>query len=344
LDTIQALFFLYPIDPLLSLTTLFSFHLADIINTKISLNGRKYRMDQHKGVLLESGTNELEIVEFTVGHNKLGINVIKVKEIIQPVKVTKIPHSHPNIDGIIDIRGEILPVVNVERAIWSTPSENPQNEKFIVTEFNKTKIVFRVHAVSQIHRISWDKIEKPSDMYQGLESQITGVVKIQDEMVLLLDFEKIVVDINPESGIRLDQIKKLGKRERTEKKLVIAEDSPLLRKLLQDTLAEAGFIHVEFFENGKDALLYLQSIIDTGKAIEDEVQIVITDVEMPQMDGHHLTRRIKENQALTILPVVIFSSLITDDLRHKGKMVGASAQISKPEINELVHKIDEFIL
>lgn len=301
-------------------------------------------MEQQKGILLESGTNELEIVEFSVGNNKFGINVIKVKEIIQPLQVTKIPHSHPNIEGIIDIRGEILPVVDVAKVLGFGPSDNQRDEKYIVTEFNKTKVVFHVHSVSQIHRISWEKIEKPSGMYQGFESQITGVVKIQDEMVLMLDFEKIVLDINPESGINVEQVKKLGKRERSTKKLVVAEDSPLLRKLLQETLNEAGFVDLDFFENGKDALLYLQAIAKSGKAIEDVVQLVITDVEMPQMDGHHLTKRIKEDQQLSILPVVIFSSLITNDLRHKGQMVGASAQISKPEISELVQKIDEFIL
>lgn len=301
-------------------------------------------MEQQKGILLESGTNELEIVEFSVGNNKFGINVIKVKEIIQPIQVTKIPHSHPNIEGIIDIRGEILPVVDVAKVLGFGPSDNQRDEKYIVTEFNKTKVVFHVHSVSQIHRISWERIEKPSGMYQGFESQITGVVKIQDEMVLMLDFEKIVLDINPESGINVDQVKKLGKRERSTKKLVVAEDSPLLRKLLQETLNEAGFEDLDFFENGKDALLYLQAISKSGKAIEDVVQLVITDVEMPQMDGHHLTKRIKEDQQLSILPVVIFSSLITNDLRHKGQMVGASAQISKPEISELVQKVDEFIL
>jgi two-component system chemotaxis response regulator CheV len=301
-------------------------------------------MNQQKGILLESGTNELEIVEFGVGNNKFGINVIKVKEIIQPVKVTKIPHSHPNVEGIIDIRDEILPVVNVAKVLGFELSEDPKSEKFIITEFNKTKVVFHVHSVTQIHRISWEEIEKPSGMYQGLESQITGVVKINEEMVLLLDFEKIVVDINPESGINVNQLKKLGTRERSMKKLVVAEDSPLLRKLLQKTLNEAGFQQIEFFENGKDTLAFLHSIVEAKKAIEDEVQLVITDVEMPQMDGHHLTKRIKENQALSILPVVIFSSLITADLQYKGQMVGASAQISKPEISELVQKIDELIL
>ncbi|AYA75228.1 chemotaxis protein CheV [Bacillus sp. Y1] len=301
-------------------------------------------MDNKKGILLESGTNELEIVEFSIGKNKFGINVIKVKEIINPVQVTQVPHSHPHVEGIIELRGEVLPVVNVANALGFPPSQSPEQDKFIVAEFNKQKIVFHVHTVTQIHRISWDQIEKPSEMYQGPESQIIGVVKLHGEMILLLDFEKIVVEINPETGINVQQVKKLGQRERSTKKLVVAEDSPLLRKLLHDTLNEAGFTNIEFFENGKDALQYLEAITSQGKNITDEVQLVITDIEMPQMDGHHFTRRIKENSQIAKLPVIIFSSLITDDLRHKGQMVGANAQVSKPEIAELVQLIDKHIL
>ncbi|MFJ5622288.1 chemotaxis protein [Peribacillus loiseleuriae] len=301
-------------------------------------------MDQTKGILLESGTNELEIVEFGIGTNKFGINVIKVKEIINPVPITYVPHAHKNVEGIIELRSEILPVVDVAKALGFPPSEKPKDDKFIVAEFNQQKIVFHVHTVTQIHRISWKQIEKPSDMYQGLEGQIIGVIKLNGEMLLLLDFEKIVVDINPESGISLQQVKKLGKRERSNKKLVVAEDSPLLRKLLHDTLSEAGYEFLEFFENGEDALNYLESIIQSGKELTEEVQLVITDVEMPQMDGLHFTRRMKEDNDLGKLPVIIFSSLITDDLRHKGNMVGADAQVSKPEIAELIRLIDEHIL
>lgn len=301
-------------------------------------------MDHKKGILLESGTNELEIVEFSIGKNKFGINVIKVKEIINPVQVIQVPHSHPHVEGIIELRGEVLPVVNVATALGFPPSQTPDQDKFIVAEFNKQKIVFHVHTVTQIHRISWDQIEKPSEMYQGPESQIIGVVKLHGEMILLLDFEKIVVEINPETGINVQQVKKLGQRERSTKKLVVAEDSPLLRKLLHDTLNEAGFTNIEFFENGKDALQYLETIVSQGKNITEEVQLVITDVEMPQMDGHHFTKRIKENNDMAKLPVIIFSSLITDDLRHKGHMVGADAQVSKPEIAELVQLIDKHIL
>ncbi|WP_297987666.1 chemotaxis protein [Anoxybacillus sp.] len=301
-------------------------------------------MENKHGILLESGTNELEIVEFLIGGNRFAINVIKVKEIIHPIAPTKVPHAHPYIEGIIELRGEVLPLIDLAKALGFGPSQNPAQDKYIVAQFNQQKVVFHVHNVTQIHRISWKQIEKPSHMYQGLESQIIGVVKLNGNMILLLDFEKIVVDINPQSGINVDRVKKLGKRDRSNKKLIVAEDSPLLRKLLHDTLAEAGYVYVEFFENGEDALHYLQSIVEKGKPVESEVQLVITDIEMPQMDGHHFTKRIREDDKLKHLPVVIFSSLITDDLRHKGERVGATAQVSKPEIAELVQVIDQYIL
>ncbi|RID87609.1 chemotaxis signal transduction protein CheV [Peribacillus asahii] len=301
-------------------------------------------MKENKGILLESGTNELEIVEFGIGKNKFGINVIKVKEIINPVPITIVPHAHPNVEGIIELRGEVLPVVNVADALGFPASENPKQDKFIVAEFNQQKVVFHVHSVTQIHRISWTQIEKPSDMYQGLEGQIIGVIKLNGDMILLLDFEKIVVEINPETGISIQQVKKLGKRSNSQTRLVVAEDSPLLRKLLHDTLTEAGFEYLEFFENGQDALDYLEGIVESGKPLADEVHLVITDIEMPQMDGHHLTKRIKQHPELSKLPVIIFSSLITDSLRHKGQIVGADAQISKPEITALIKLIDEYSL
>ncbi|MGG1290530.1 chemotaxis protein [Bacillus smithii] len=301
-------------------------------------------MDKNTTVLLESGTNELEIVEFEVNGNKYGINVIKVREIILPVPVTFIPHSHPHVEGIIELRGEILPVIDMMSVLGFENSQPKENDKFIVTEFNRQKAVFRVNNVSKIHRISWQSIEKPSEIYQGKSSEIIGVIKMNGEMLLLLDFEKIMVDINPTSGIQVEQVKKLGKRERSNKKIIVVEDSLLLRKLLEETLGEAGYVNVDFFENGQEALSYLESLIKDESDIAEKVQLVITDIEMPQMDGHHLTKRIKDNPSLKKLPVIIFSSLITNELRHKGEMVGADEQVSKPEINELIKKIDEYIL
>jgi two-component system, chemotaxis family, chemotaxis protein CheV len=300
-------------------------------------------MESNKGILLESGTNELEIVEFEVAANKFGINVIKVKEIIQPIPVTFIPHAHPHVEGIVQLRGDVLPVVDMQKVLGVPTQNYGEQQKYIVAEFNKQKVVFHVDNVTKIHRISWDQIEKPSDMYQGGGSQVIGVIKREDVMLLLLDFERIMVDINPESGIQMDSVKKLGDRDRSDKKIVVAEDSPLLRKLLNDTLTEAGYTNIDFFENGKDAFDYL-SFNATRGDIADYVQLVVTDIEMPQMDGHHLTKKIKSNSELQKLPVIIFSSLITDDLRHKGEEVGAEEQISKPEIAELILKIDQYVL
>jgi two-component system, chemotaxis family, chemotaxis protein CheV len=300
-------------------------------------------VNQDKGILLDSGTNELEIVEFELGNNHYGINVIKVKEIIQPLPVTAIPHAHSYVEGIIQLRGEVLPVIDMRKVLGIQDTPNGSQDKYIVSEFNQQRVVFHVNNVTQIHRISWDQIEKPSNIYQGTTSKVIGVIKKGEDMLLLLDFESIMAEINPDSGIRVEEVKKLGKRTRSAKRIVAAEDSPLLRKLISDTLSEAGYGNVEFFENGKDAYDFLVSSASEEKA-EAEVNLVITDIEMPQMDGHHLTKKIKEDSRLKHIPVIIFSSLITDDLKHKGEKVGAQDQVSKPEINELVLKIDKHIL
>ncbi|MCA1012601.1 chemotaxis protein [Halobacillus halophilus] len=301
-------------------------------------------MENQQGILLESGINELEIVEFGIGSNRFGINVIKVKEILNPLPITPIPHSHPSVEGIIEVRGEVVPVVDTAHALGFDPSKKPAQDKFILAEFNQMKIVFHVHTVTQIHRISWEQMEKPKEMYQGLETKITGIVKMEGGMLLLLDFEKVAADINPEASITKEQLRNLGERERSEKRIMVVEDSSLLRELLQETLEEAGYDQTVVFQNGKEALDHLKQLVDEGKEVEEEYQLVITDIEMPQIDGHHLTRVIKESEEMSSLPVIIFSSLITRDLRHKGEKVGADAQVSKPEILNLVKWIDHYIL
>ncbi|MET3504392.1 two-component system chemotaxis response regulator CheV [Halalkalibacter oceani] len=299
-------------------------------------------IQQNKEILLESGTNELEVIVFQVGTGVFGINVMKVREIIKAPPVTSMPNSHPHIEGIVRLRDEVLTVVNLTTVLGFPPSEHPEEDKLIISELNQLKVAFRVQSVSRIHRLSWEQIEKPTDLSQNLESAATGVVKLDDQMILLLDFEKVVVDINPDKGINVSQVKTLGKRERRHKKIVAAEDSAMLQKLLHDTLAEAGYDQVTFFQNGKEAWEYLEYLKSTGD-VHNEVQLIITDLEMPKMDGHHLTRKIKEDESLKDIPVIIFSSLITDDLYHKGERVGADGQVSKPEIVKLIGQIDQLI-
>nr|WP_285890262.1 chemotaxis protein [Halalkalibacter oceani] len=284
----------------------------------------------------------MEVIVFQVGTGVFGINVMKVREIIKAPPVTSMPNSHPHIEGIVRLRDEVLTVVNLTTVLGFPPSEHPEEDKLIISELNQLKVAFRVQSVSRIHRLSWEQIEKPTDLSQNLESAATGVVKLDDQMILLLDFEKVVVDINPDKGINVSQVKTLGKRERRHKKIVAAEDSAMLQKLLHDTLAEAGYDQVTFFQNGKEAWEYLEYLKSTGD-VHNEVQLIITDLEMPKMDGHHLTRKIKEDESLKDIPVIIFSSLITDDLYHKGERVGADGQVSKPEIVKLIGQIDQLI-
>ncbi|EAC4268796.1 chemotaxis signal transduction protein CheV, partial [Listeria innocua] len=299
-------------------------------------------MTEEKGILLQSGTNELEIVTFTVGENLFCINVLKVKEIIHPLEVTPVPDSNPAIEGVSQVRGEIMPVVNLAR-VMKLPEIEPENTKFIITELNQMKIVFRVDEVHRIQRISWEQIEEPEKLSIGLEELAVGIVKLDGNLVLLLDYEKIIYEISGNADFAVtgeDRITRKVNRE--EKTIFIAEDSQMLRQLLEDTLHEAGYTNLQFFANGREAQEHIFKLLKEQKEQTFEnVNLLITDIEMPQMDGHHLTKVIKEDEIGRELPVVIFSSLITEDLEHKGAGVGADAQVSKPNIHQLINILDE---
>ncbi|EEO4435123.1 chemotaxis protein CheV [Listeria monocytogenes] len=302
-------------------------------------------MTEEKGILLQSGTNELEIVTFTVGENLFCINVLKVKEIIHPLEVTPVPDSNPAIEGVSQVRGEIMPVVNLAR-VMKLPEIEPENTKFIITELNQMKIVFRVDEVHRIQRISWEQIEEPEKLSIGLEELAVGIVKLDGNLVLLLDYEKIIYEISGNADFAVTGEDRMARKvNREEKTIFIAEDSQMLRQLLEDTLHEAGYTNLQFFANGREAQEHIFKLLKEQKEQTFEnVNLLITDIEMPQMDGHHLTKVIKEDEIGHELPVVIFSSLITEDLEHKGAGVGADAQVSKPNIHQLINILDELVL
>ncbi|EHQ3724609.1 chemotaxis protein CheV [Listeria monocytogenes] len=302
-------------------------------------------MTEEKGILLQSGTNELEIVTLTVGENLFCINVLKVKEIIHPLEVTPVPDSNPAIEGVSQVRGEIMPVVNLAR-VMKLPEIEPENTKFIITELNQMKIVFRVDEVHRIQRISWEQIEEPEKLSIGLEELAVGIVKLDGNLVLLLDYEKIIYEISGNADFAVTGEDRMARKvNREEKTIFIAEDSQMLRQLLEDTLHEAGYTNLQFFANGREAQEHIFKLLKEQKEQTFEnVNLLITDIEMPQMDGHHLTKVIKEDEIGRELPVVIFSSLITEDLEHKGAGVGADAQVSKPNIHQLINILDELVL
>ena len=293
-------------------------------------------------ILLETGTGEVEILEFIVGGKHYGINVIKVKEVLEIDNLTKLPLTHPSVAGLTLSRGEVLTLVNL-KYVLDRQEEVKENSNVIICEFNQTKVGFIFDDMEGIHRISWKDIKKPEHMSSN--DLVIGNVVFNNRIILLLDFEKIVTDINPEVGITDSKMADITSQDRSHVKLVLADDSALIRELIKNTLTKAGYRDMKFFNDGEEALTYLTKLANEKKErFVEDVHVMITDIEMPQMDGHTLTRAIKEHNVLSKLPVIIFSSLITPDLRHKGEAVGADAQMSKPQIGRLVEMIDELTM
>ncbi|MCI8737912.1 MAG: chemotaxis protein CheV [Lachnospiraceae bacterium] len=290
-------------------------------------------------ILLENGTNELEVLEFILDGNSYGINVAKVKEIITYEPVTPVPNAHPSIEGIFMPRETMITAIDLKNCLQR--GECSASGLFIITNFNKLDIAFHVDNVVGIHRVSWRDIIKPDATVSTTEEGIsTGIIKYNDKLIIILDFEKIVSDINPETGLKITDIDELGERERSDVPVLIAEDSVLLNKLIVDSLKKAGYHNLIHTKNGQEAYDVIQDCKRDG-TLKEHVQCIITDIEMPLMDGHRLTKLVKEDPETADIPIIIFSSLVNDEMKRKGAALGADAQLSKPEIGNLVRVIDE---
>ena len=292
-------------------------------------------------ILLESGTNELEILEFTLGDSHYGINVAKIREILTYQEVTPVPNTHPSVEGIFMPRDTMITVINLKNSLGMEQSD--EKGLFIITNFNKLDIAFHVDQVIGIHRVSWDEIIKPDSTLNGTDGSVsTGVIKIDNKLVVILDFESIVASISPETGLRTADIDEIGERERSNSTILIAEDSPLLSRLITDCLRKAGYAELIVTNNGQEAWDKLEALKHEGDVL-NKVQCIITDIDMPLMDGHRLTKLVKSDDVLKKIPLIIFSSLVNEEMRRKGERLGADAQLTKPEIGSLVEAIDKLI-
>ena len=302
-------------------------------------------MEENKqGILLESGTNEIEIMKFTIGGNLFGINVAKVREIMISAPVKPMPHAHVSVEGIFKPRDTVITVVDLPQYL-GVDSPKDSKDIFIITNFNNHNFAFHVHSVVGIARISWQQIKKPDRIiYGGREGVATGIADFENHLITILDFEKIVSEISPDLGIQVEDIDKMGPRQRSEKPILLAEDSMLLSRMITESLRKAGYENLIVTDNGQEAWDFLVEAKADNDPITNHVCCVVTDIEMPQMDGHHLTKLIKGDSILRQLPVIHFSSLINEEMRRKGEQVGADAQLSKPEIANLVSLIDRLIL
>ncbi|MBP3728322.1 MAG: chemotaxis protein CheV [Pseudobutyrivibrio sp.] len=293
-------------------------------------------------ILLESGTNELEVLEFKVGKNFYGINVAKIREILLYQPVTPLPNAHPSIEGIFMPRDIMISVISLRKCL-NIQDEPTTDGLFIITNFNSLNTAFHVDEVLGIHRVSWEDIIKPDATISSDESGVsTGVIKLEDRLVVILDFEKIVTDINPETGLKVSEMDEYETKDRSKSPIMLCEDSPLLSKLIVECLKKAGYTNLLVNMNGQEGWDKLVELHKAGTVLND-VHLIITDIEMPLMDGHRLCKLVKENDTLKNIPVIIFSSLINDEIRRKGESLGADAQLTKPEIGKLITVVDELV-
>lgn len=292
-------------------------------------------------ILLESGTNELEVLEFTLGDNHYGINVAKIREILQYMPVTPVPNTHPSVEGIFMPRDTMITVINLKNCLGLPQTD--EKGLFIITNFNKLNVAFHVDQVIGIHRVSWENIIKPDETISGEDgSTATGVIKMNDRLIVILDFEAIVASISPETGLRVNDIEQMEERDRSDATILIAEDSALLSKLITDCLKKSGYTKLIVTENGQEAWDKIRHMQEEGDVLK-KINCIITDIEMPLMDGHRLTKLVKSDSELREIPLIIFSSLVNEEMRKKGEQLGADAQLTKPEIGQLVDAIDKLL-
>lgn len=306
-------------------------------------------MNEIKGItgdiLLDAGTNELEVLVFGICGGWFGVNVAKVREVIRAVPTVAAPHQHPSVVGMFNIRGHVVPVVDLARHLnISRPADQPKPEgRVIITEFNSLRTGFLVDSVEQIHRISWSRVKpspelgfSPSTARSGAAGTTTGMIEMGDRLVLMIDFESVSDAILVEKRLHIEKVDNPDNVDRASKRVIIAEDSPFMRQLLHDIFIASGYAKVEVYADGEMAW-------NAIKSPGTPVDAIVSDIEMPRMDGLHLTKRVRATPALASTRIVLFSSLITPDNLKKGKQVGADAQVSKPELAEMVRLVDRIV-
>ena len=306
-------------------------------------------------ILLESGTNEAEVAELILGNQHFGVNVIKIKEFVQydRLTITRPPGRHSSVQGVFLLRGKTVPLIDLNVHLAIKGEKQAGQRIVLITEFNCVVMGFIIDAVDRIHRVSWKDIQPLSPMLQAHPLPVTGSINIKGTEIMMLDLERIVGEIIPSAGFGapVSNPKLTGagiKESRKSAKLLFAEDSTTIRSHVTKALATAGYIHVTAFENGQsayDAIVALQKQAEIdGRKITDFISLAILDIEMPQMDGLTLCRKIKMELGLTNVPIIIFSSLITEQMAEKCKKMGADGYTTKPSMEYLIDLVDKYCL
>ncbi|MFT3829318.1 MAG: chemotaxis protein [Opitutaceae bacterium] len=306
-----------------------------------------------QGILLESGTNEVEFIEFFLAGESYGVNVSKVQRVIALANchITSVAQAPHGVMGVIHVQDKPVLLVDLHTALALPPpaqAADAERQLVMVTRFNKRTTAFLIDGISKIHRTSWSDFE-PMTAALAAEgaAYTTGSIRIGDRIVLVLDLERLMLDFTPddERPAAPPPADETTRRRRENVKIVYAEDSKMIRKFTLEVLRGAGFANITVFENGLEADEYLaaqrRKALDEGKALNDYVDLIVTDIEMPKMDGLTLCRNVKNAGGEHIPAVVVYSSLINEEMSRKCVSVGADAQLSKPHGEEIIAVVDK---
>ena len=313
-------------------------------------------------ILLESGTNEMEIIEFYLGQQSFGINVQKLREIIQyePQKKVSLPDSPPSMLGTLLVRGNTIPLIDLNCHLQRrlrTEDASGRRQVVLICEFNGRITGFLVDGVNQIHRISWSQVSPMAEFFGQYRPRFTGSVNVDSREILIVDLEHILAEIDPDTALSYEEVpesavpgfanlspgQKAQRRGRI--RLMIAEDSAIIRAGLVEILKKSGYHDVATFVDGEQCFAAISRLKQEADHTRNGdlggmLDLLITDIEMPGMDGLTLCRRVREDLGLKKLPVLMFSSLINEQMAHKCDSVGATGYISKPQIPLLIEMID----
>lgn len=299
----------------------------------------------NSGILLESGTNEMELLTVFVGDQAFGMNVAKVQSIQQydAERVTPLPDAPPGVAGMYLYRDRTIPLLDLSRILDIPPVSEAEREIIVVTEFNNSVNSFKVQGVKRIYRMSWKEFV-PMDAMLETDSCFTGSVHVEDTQILVLDLEQILSAIFPDLILEEVADEVILQKEnipRDEISLIFAEDSPLMRKSVVKSLKKAGFSNIIDFINGELAFSFFRTHYQNPSPEKLRKTVLITDIEMPKMDGLTLCRHVKQDPVLKDIYVIIFSSLINKQMKAKCHKVKADNYVTKPETTELIKMLDK---
>jgi two-component system chemotaxis response regulator CheV len=288
-------------------------------------------------ILLQSDTNELEIVEFCIDEgtkqNFFGVNVAKVREILRRPELTSAVSTPPAVAGMMCLRNNIIPVLDLASVLGKCP-EN-EADRIIVLEFNHVTVGVLVNSVTRIYRMSWERVERPNKVCDS--AYVTALVKMDNRIILILDFERIIAELSEDSAMLPMDNQCIEERKGAGRRILVADDSGFIRKSITTSLTSVGYT-VEEAVDGEEAWNIIEKKLASGSF---DIDILITDIEMPKMDGLHLTSRIRKDARLAGLPIFLFSSLASDDNIRKWQSLGATGILTKPDLPRLVQVIDD---